>query len=125
VRFPIPIRRHRTIDQSAGGTGVHPDAFTVGPEGDCFPAAHDGVPKIRQIATGGSHIHQISRVIDWIKGNLSERLRVEPRRSSRESPRNSVGRRAAEQGLAEEEALKKGMAEKSREFTGEELYAKA
>jgi AraC-type transcriptional regulator N-terminus len=34
-------------------------------------------PKIRQIATGGSHIHQISRVIDWIKGNLSERLRVE------------------------------------------------
>jgi hypothetical protein len=32
---------------------------------------------------------------------------------------------AAEQGLAEEEALKKGMAEKSREFTGSELYAKA
>jgi hypothetical protein len=31
----------------------------------------------------------------------------------------------AEQGLAEEEALKKGMAEKSREFTGGELYAKA
>lgn len=72
------IRRHRTIDRSAGRTGVHPGAFTVGPEGDCFPAAHDGVwAKIRQIATGGSHIHQISRVIDWIKGNLSERLRVE------------------------------------------------
>jgi hypothetical protein len=33
------------------------------------------------------------------------------------APRNSVGSTAAEQGLAEEEALKKGMAEKSREFT--------
>ena len=34
---------------------------------------------------------------------------------------------AAEQGIAEEEALKKGMEEKSREFThkGSELYAKA
>ena len=34
---------------------------------------------------------------------------------------------AAEQGIAEEEALKKGMEEKSREFTekGNELYAKA
>jgi hypothetical protein len=32
---------------------------------------------------------------------------------------------AAEQGPAEEEALKKEMAEKSREFTGSELYAKA
>jgi phosphomethylpyrimidine synthase len=34
---------------------------------------------------------------------------------------------AAEQGLAEEEALKKGMEKKSREFTekGRELYAKA
>ena len=33
---------------------------------------------------------------------------------------------AAEQGIAEEEALKKGMEEKSREFTekGSELYAK-
>jgi hypothetical protein len=35
------------------------------------------------------------------------------------------GSTAAEQGLAEEEALKKGMAKKSREFTGSELYAKA
>ncbi len=34
---------------------------------------------------------------------------------------------AAEQGIAEEDALKKGMEEKSREFTerGSELYAKA
>ena len=34
---------------------------------------------------------------------------------------------AAEQGIAEEEALKKGMEEKSREFTekGSKLYAKA
>jgi phosphomethylpyrimidine synthase len=34
---------------------------------------------------------------------------------------------AAEQGIAEEEALKKGMEEKSREFAakGSELYAKA
>jgi phosphomethylpyrimidine synthase len=34
---------------------------------------------------------------------------------------------AAEQGISEEEALKKGMEEKSREFTekGSELYAKA
>ena len=34
---------------------------------------------------------------------------------------------AAEQGIAEEEALQKGMAEKSRQFTetGSELYAKA
>ena len=44
-----------------------------------------------------------------------------------EAPRNSVGSTAAEQGLAEEEALKKGRAEKSREFTeeGSELYAKS
>ena len=35
------------------------------------------------------------------------------------------GGTAAEQGLAEEEALKKGRAEKSREFTGSELYTKA
>ncbi len=38
-----------------------------------------------------------------------------------------VRKYAAEQGLAEEEALKQGMEEKSREFTknGSELYAKA
>jgi phosphomethylpyrimidine synthase len=38
-----------------------------------------------------------------------------------------VSKYAAEQGIAEEEALKKGMEEKSREFTekGAELYAKA
>jgi phosphomethylpyrimidine synthase len=38
-----------------------------------------------------------------------------------------VRRHAAEQGIAEEDALKKGMEEKSREFTekGSELYAKA
>jgi phosphomethylpyrimidine synthase len=38
-----------------------------------------------------------------------------------------VRKYAAEQGIAEEEALKKGMEEKSREFTekGAELYAKA
>ena len=38
-----------------------------------------------------------------------------------------VRRYAAEQGIAEEEALKSGMAEKSREFssTGGELYTKA
>lgn len=34
-------------------------------------------PKIRQIATGGSPTHQISRPIAWIKDNLGERLRVE------------------------------------------------
>jgi len=41
--------------------------------------------------------------------------------------RPSRGRGTAEQGIAEEEALKKGMEEKSREFTekGSELYAKA
>ena len=38
-----PLFGHRTIDQSAGRTGVHPGAFNVGPEGDCCPAAHDGV----------------------------------------------------------------------------------
>ena len=48
-----------------------------------------------------------------------------PFRWAVKAPRNSVGSTAAEQGLAEEEALKKGMAEKSREFTGSELYAKA
>ena len=38
-----------------------------------------------------------------------------------------VRKYAAEQGIAEEEAVKKGMQEKSREFTakGSELYAKA
>ena len=38
-----------------------------------------------------------------------------------------VRKYAAEQGIAEEEALKKGMEEQSREFTekGSELYAKA
>ena len=38
-----------------------------------------------------------------------------------------VWKYAAEQGIAEEEALKKGMEEKSREFTkkGSALYAKA
>ncbi len=38
-----------------------------------------------------------------------------------------VRKYAAEQGIAEEEALKKGMDEESREFTekGSELYAKA
>jgi hypothetical protein len=30
-------------------------------------------PKIRQIAVGGSPTHQISRVIGWIKNNLSEK----------------------------------------------------
>lgn len=34
-------------------------------------------PKIRQIAVGGSPTHQISQVIDWIKRNLREKLRVE------------------------------------------------
>lgn len=33
--------------------------------------------KIRQIAIGDSPTHQISRAIDWIKGNLAEPLRVE------------------------------------------------
>jgi phosphomethylpyrimidine synthase len=38
-----------------------------------------------------------------------------------------VRRYAAEHGLAEEEALRRGMEEKAREFTekGSELYAKA
>jgi len=38
-----------------------------------------------------------------------------------------VRKYAAEQGIAEEEALKKGMEEKSKEFAekGNELYAKA
>jgi len=34
-------------------------------------------PKIRQIAVGGSPTHQISQVIDGIKRNLREKLRVE------------------------------------------------
>lgn len=34
-------------------------------------------PKIRQLAVGGSPTHQISRVIGWIKGNLSVKLKVE------------------------------------------------
>lgn len=33
--------------------------------------------KIRQIATGGSPTHQISRAIDWMKTNLEEKLRIE------------------------------------------------
>jgi len=40
---------------------------------------------------------------------------------------DGVRKYAAEQGIAEEEALKKGMEEKSREFSqkGSKLYAKA
>jgi len=40
---------------------------------------------------------------------------------------NSVREYAAEQGIAEEEALKQGMAAKSKEFVekGAEVYAKA
>lgn len=40
---------------------------------------------------------------------------------------DDVRKYAAEQGIAEEEALKKGMEEKSREFVekGAEIYAKA
>lgn len=34
-------------------------------------------PKIRQIAVGGNPTHQISKVIDWIKRHLTEKLRVE------------------------------------------------
>ena len=40
--------------------------------------------------------------------------------------KTNVRKYAAEQGIAEDEALKKGMEEKSREFTGKgsELYVK-
>jgi AraC-like DNA-binding protein len=76
--FQAPMRRHRTIDQSAARTGVHPGASPLVQKEIVFRLlTTECGPKIRQIATGGSHIHQISRVIDWIKGNLSERLRVE------------------------------------------------
>jgi AraC-like DNA-binding protein len=34
-------------------------------------------PKLRQIGVGGSPTHQISRIIDWIKNHLSEKLKVE------------------------------------------------
>ena len=42
------------------------------------------------------------------------------------NPTEEVRKSATEQGIAEEEALKKGMEEKSKEFAekGSELYAK-
>jgi AraC-like DNA-binding protein len=34
-------------------------------------------PRLRQIATAGSHSHQIARAIDWLKDNFSQPLRVD------------------------------------------------
>jgi len=33
--------------------------------------------RLRKIASAGSRSHQVARAIDWLKGNFSERLRVE------------------------------------------------
>lgn len=33
--------------------------------------------RLRQIASGGSHSHQIARVIEWLKGNFAQPLRLE------------------------------------------------
>ena len=62
--------------------------------------------------------------VDDIKGHPPGGLRG---RTKLVNISEDVRKYAAEQGIAEEEALKKGMEEKSREFTGKgsELYAKA
>ena len=53
--------------------------------------------------------------------------RVEWRHADAVKISNDIRKYAAEQGIAEEEALKKGMEEKSKEFAekGNEIYAKA
>jgi len=42
----------------------------------------DQGPRLRQIATAGSHSHQISRALDWLKGNYNKPLRVDELASS-------------------------------------------
>lgn len=37
----------------------------------------DQGPRLRQIATAGSHSHQIARALDWLKKNYSKPLRVD------------------------------------------------
>ncbi|MDD3683578.1 AraC family transcriptional regulator [Desulfovibrio desulfuricans] len=34
-------------------------------------------PRLRQIATAGSHGHQIAKAVNWLKGNYSKQLKVE------------------------------------------------
>ena len=66
-------------------------------------------------------------------GQLIRLAKTFPRRTTKPQPARQmkitedVRKYAAEQGIAEEEALKKGMEEKSKEFVekGSELYAKA
>jgi transcriptional regulator, AraC family len=42
----------------------------------------DQGPRLRQIATAGSHSHQIARTLDWLKDNFSKPLRVDELASS-------------------------------------------
>lgn len=42
----------------------------------------DQGPRLRQIATAGSHSHQIARTLDWLKENFSKPLRVDELASS-------------------------------------------
>lgn len=34
-------------------------------------------PRLRQLATAGSHGHQISKAIDWLQENYAESLRID------------------------------------------------
>ena len=64
------------------------------------------------------------RAVGW--RTVPPYLKMEPHFCSMKITED-VRKYAAEQGIAEEEALKKGMEEKAREFAekGSELYAKA
>jgi len=42
----------------------------------------DQGPRLRQIATAGSHSHQIARALDWLRANFSKPLRVDELASS-------------------------------------------
>ncbi|MBP9943323.1 MAG: AraC family transcriptional regulator [Desulfomicrobium sp.] len=42
----------------------------------------DQGPRLRQIATAGSHSHQIARALDWLRANFSRPLRVDELASS-------------------------------------------
>jgi hypothetical protein len=74
---------------------------------------------------GGLPIRQLRKVEGFDMAKTTGSVHSCPMKITEDDP--SRGRGTAEQGIAEEEALKRGMEEKSRKFNGKggELYAKA